>query len=169
VRPRAPRRPTIADGRPQPIVDLAQVAEITVERHLDRERNQPSVGPDLSEPGDFGLWVGEATGALAALGHTAGLQRGSNVTLNLCDAAKNIAILAETGTGKTTRVINHLLVQALDFDCGGLIFDVRGDFQTRPAHTRRAAHGQDDSTHRRRATRSQPARRPYPQHRRRVP
>ena len=79
-------------------------------------------------PGPFGLWIGEATGTLAAMGHTAGIRRGSNVTLNLRDAAKNIAIFGETGTGKTTRVINHLLIQALDFDCGALIFDVRGDF-----------------------------------------
>jgi len=38
-----------------------------------------AVGPDLSEPGDFGLWIGEATGTLSALGYTAGLQRDSNV------------------------------------------------------------------------------------------
>ncbi len=101
---------------------------------LSKNDATPSVGPDLSEPGDFGLWIGEATGTLSALGHTAGLQRGSNVTLNLRDAAKNIAIFGETGTGKTTRVINHLLVQTLDFDCGGLIFDVRGDFHTTAAH-----------------------------------
>jgi len=111
------------DGKPLPTLPLSKELDAT-----------PSVGPDLSEPGDFGLWIGEATGTLSALGHTAGLQRGSNVTLNLRDAAKNIAIFGETGTGKTTRVINHLLVQALDFDCGGLIFDVRGDFHTTAAH-----------------------------------
>ncbi len=126
----------------------------------------PSVGPDLSEPGDFGLWIGEATGTLSALGHTAGLQRGSNVTLNLRDAANNTAIFGETGTGKTTRVINHLLVQALDFDCG-LIFDVRGDFHTTAAHA--AQDRQDDPTRRGRAARAQPTRRPHAQHRRRVP
>jgi len=111
------------DGKPLPTLPLSRKVDAT-----------PSVGPDLSETGDFGLWIGEATGTLSALGHTAGLQRGSNVTLNLRDAAKNIAIFGETGTGKTTRVINHLLVQALDFDCGGLIFDVRGDFHTTATH-----------------------------------
>jgi len=111
------------DGKPLPTLPLSKEVDAT-----------PSVGPDLSEPGDFGLWIGEATGTLSALGHTAGLQRGSNVTLNLRDAAKNIAIFGETGTGKTTRVVNHLLVQALDFDCGGLIFDVRGDFHTTATH-----------------------------------
>lgn len=107
------------DGKSLPTLPLGRKEVIDV---------APTIGPDVSTPGDFGLWIGEATGTLSALGHTAGLQRGSNVTLNLPDAAKNIAIFGETGTGKTTRVINHLLVQALDFDCGGLIFDVRGDF-----------------------------------------
>jgi hypothetical protein len=93
-----------------------------------RQQVQPEVEFDFDEPGDFGLWIGEASGALAQMGHRAGITPGANVTLNLADAAKNIAIFGETGTGKTTRVINHLLVQALDFDAGALIFDVRGDF-----------------------------------------
>ena len=62
------------------------------------------------------------------MGHAAGIAAGADVTLDLPDAAKNIAVFGETGTGKTTRVLNHLLVQALDLDCGALIFDVRGDF-----------------------------------------
>jgi type IV secretory pathway TraG/TraD family ATPase VirD4 len=62
------------------------------------------------------------------MGHAAGIVAGTDVTLDLPDAAKNIAVFGETGTGKTTRVLNHLLVQALDLDCGALIFDVRGDF-----------------------------------------
>jgi len=147
----------VLDGKPLPTLPLRKAVDAT-----------PSVGPDLSEPGDFGLWIGEATGTLAALGHTAGLQRGSNVTLNLRDAAKNIAIFGETGTGKTTRVINHLLVQALDFDCGGLIFDVRGDFQ-HDRRTRSTAHGKDDPTHRRQSTRTQSARWPHSKYRGRFP
>ena len=87
-----------------------------------------NTGPDMSTPGPFGLWIGEATGILANDGHSAGMQSGSNVTLNFQDAAKNIAVFGETGTGKTTRVMTHILVQALDFDAGALIFDVRGDF-----------------------------------------
>ncbi len=113
------------------VLDGTRLLTLPIRKDVDAT---PSVGPDLSEPGDFGLWIGEATGTLAALGHSAGLQRGSNVTLNLRDAAKNIAIFGETGTGKTTRVINHLLVQVLDFDSGGLIFDVRGDFHTTATH-----------------------------------
>jgi len=92
------------DGKALPTLPLGRGKDIEA---------TPTVGLDLTTPGEFGLWIGEATGTLAALGHTAGLQRGSNVTLNLRDAAKNIVIFGETGTGKTTRVINHLLIQAL--------------------------------------------------------
>lgn len=94
---------------------------------------------DLETPGDFGLWMGEATGQLSEMGHAAGIRAGSNITLNLRDAAKNIAIFGETGSGKTTRVVNHLLVQALDFDCGALIFDIRGDFYETAARAGRIA------------------------------
>jgi len=97
------------------------------------------VGLDLESSGDFGLWIGEATGAFSEMGHLAGLRAGSNVTLNLRDAAKNLAIFGETGTGKTTRVVNHLLVQALDFDADAFIFDVRGDFHTTATHAAQLA------------------------------
>jgi len=56
------------DGKPLPTLPLRKRVDAT-----------PSIAPDLSERGDFGLWIGEATGTFAALGHTAGLQRGSNV------------------------------------------------------------------------------------------
>lgn len=102
-----------------------------------RRQAQPDDDFDYDAPGDFGLWIGEASGALAQMGHRAGIKPRANVTLNLADAAKNIAIFGETGTGKTTRVVNHLLVQALDFDAGALIFDVRGDFHQTALHAAR--------------------------------
>lgn len=92
------------------------------------QRKTEVVELDFSTPGPFGLWIGEATGTFASLGHKAGMNAGGNITLSLADAAKNIAIFGETGTGKTTRVVTHMLVQALDSDAGALIFDIRGDF-----------------------------------------
>ena len=109
------------DGKRLPRVTLPA-------RKHPKQIDDPLASAEFDSPGEFGLWIGQATGALAAMGHTAGLQSGSNITLNLSDAAKNILVLGETGTGKTTRIINHLVVQALDFDCGAFIFDVRGDF-----------------------------------------
>jgi type IV secretory pathway TraG/TraD family ATPase VirD4 len=81
------------------------------------------------QPLPFGLWLGQSTGILTALGHGAGLQGGYPVVLGLQDAAQNIAIFGGTGSGKTTRAVQPLLVQLLDQDTGGLIFDIKGDFQ----------------------------------------
>ena len=77
----------------------------------------------------FGLWVGNSTGYLASLCHGAGIALNQQITLRLEDAAQNILILGAIGSGKTTRAMHPLLVQLLDQDCGGLIFDIKGDFQ----------------------------------------
>ena len=66
---------------------------------------------------------------MTALGHGAGLAGGYPVVLGLQDAAQNIAIFGGIGSGKTTRAVQPLLVQLLDQDTGGLIFDIKGDFQ----------------------------------------
>lgn len=77
----------------------------------------------------FNLWLGESTGWLAALGHPASLAPRQQIGLGLNDATQNILIMGAIGSGKTTRVINPLLLQLLDQDCGGLIFDIKGDFK----------------------------------------
>src|SRR5713101_3727773 len=81
------------------------------------------------QPLPFGLWLGQSTGLLTALGHGAGLAGGYPVVLGLQDAAQNIAIFGGIGSGKTTRAVQPLLVQLLAQDTGGLIFDIKGDFQ----------------------------------------
>jgi type IV secretory pathway TraG/TraD family ATPase VirD4 len=81
------------------------------------------------QPLPFGLWLGQSTGILTALGHGAGLAGGYPVVLGLQDAAQNIAIFGGIGAGKTTRAVQPLLVQLLDQDTGGLIFDIKGDCQ----------------------------------------
>lgn len=78
----------------------------------------------------FGLYLGASTGFLGSLSHGAGLKRGQNVVLSLEDSAQNILVLGGIGSGKTTRAIQPLLVQLLNQDAGGLIFDVKGDFKT---------------------------------------
>lgn len=76
----------------------------------------------------FRLWLGDSTGRLAQLGHGTSLASEQHVSLTLEDAAQNILILGGIGSGKTTRVVHPLLLQLLDQRCGGLIFDVKGDF-----------------------------------------
>lgn len=85
--------------------------------------------PVSSRPEGFALWVGRSTGHFAAKGHNAGLWWGQDVYLGLNDACQNVMVCGGIGAGKTTRVINPLLIQALEQDCGGLIFDVKGDYK----------------------------------------
>ena len=77
----------------------------------------------------FGLYLGTSTGVLGQLSHGAAIRKGQNVILGLQDAAQNILILGGIGSGKTTRAVQPLLVQLLDQDAGGLIFDIKGDFK----------------------------------------
>jgi len=78
---------------------------------------------------EFGLWIGSSTGKLTSLSHGAGMAPGQNITLSLEDACQNIAVMGGIGSGKTTRAIQPLLLQLLDQECGGLIFDIKGDFK----------------------------------------
>ncbi len=77
----------------------------------------------------FGLWLGRSTGHLASLAHGASMAPNQDVTLSLTDACQNILVLGGIGAGKTTRAVQPLLLQLLDQDCGGLIFDIKGDFK----------------------------------------
>jgi len=79
---------------------------------------------------DFRLWLGESTGKLTKLSHGTGLAPKQQVALSLEDAAKNILIMGGIGTGKTTRIVHPLLFQLIDQNCGGFIFDIKGDFHS---------------------------------------
>lgn len=78
----------------------------------------------------FGLWLGKSTGNMASLSHNAAIAADLHVALFGDDAAQNIVILGAIGSGKTTRAMHPLLMQLLDQQCGGLIFDIKGDFKT---------------------------------------
>lgn len=84
----------------------------------------------LKEPhtdSNFRLYLGQSTGRLIKLWHRAGLAANQKVCLNLNDACQNILVLGGIGSGKTTGVMQPLLLQCLDQNCGGLIFDIKGD------------------------------------------
>ena len=85
--------------------------------------------PKIDSEPPFGLWVGESTGWLSSLYHGAGIAPEQQITLGIEDAAQNILILGAIGSGKTTCAMHPLLMQLIDQDCGGLIFDIKGDFQ----------------------------------------
>ena len=75
----------------------------------------------------FGLFLGKTTGRLARLSHKTGIAEGLSIALTLEDASQNILVFGGIGAGKTTRIMQPLLVQCLDQSCGGLLFDVKGD------------------------------------------
>lgn len=78
----------------------------------------------------FHLWLGKSTGWLAKLSHGANIAPKQHIALSLEDAAQNILVLGGIGSGKTTCSIYPLLLQLVDQDCGGLIFNIKGDFDT---------------------------------------
>jgi len=78
----------------------------------------------------FLLWLGESTGRLANMWHPSNMASGQQIGLNLTDASQNLLIMGAIGSGKTTRVMHPLLLQLLTQNCGGLIFDIKGDFKS---------------------------------------
>jgi len=76
---------------------------------------------------EFKLLLGQSTGLMSKLWHTSSLAPHQNILLDLNDATKNILVLGGIGSGKTSLVMQPLLLQLLDQKCGGLIFDIKGD------------------------------------------
>lgn len=93
-----------------------------------RRRRKKQVLASTAMP-SFNVWVGYSTGTLEERSHKTGLSRNQHVALSLEDASQNMLILGAIGSGKTTRAIHPFLLQLLDLDCGGLIYDIKGDFQ----------------------------------------
>ena len=89
------------------------------------QKDKPAVRPE-----GFSLSMGTTTGTLSSRSHGAGMAPGQDVFLSLQDATQNIVTIGGIGSGKTTRVMQPVLVQLFQQDCGGLIFDVKGDFKS---------------------------------------
>jgi hypothetical protein len=91
------------------------------------EKNDKPISTQPPQTVSFSLWLGKSTGLLSTLWHRAGMAANQHVTLKLEDACQNILVLGGIGSGKTTCVMQPLLLQCLDQECGGLIFDIKGD------------------------------------------
>ncbi len=106
--------------------------------YLQRRRRRRSTPVPLTEEIlatlPFRLWLGRSTGLLADLSHGASMASHQDVALTLEDAAQNILVLGGIGSGKTTRAMHPFLIQLLDQRCGGVIFDIKGDFQQAVLH-----------------------------------
>lgn len=114
-------------------VAMLWVATKVLSQTSQRQR-LPNIKKLMRKPLPFSLWLGESTGRLSERWHQAGLAPQQQVALSLTDATQNILILGAIGSGKTTSVMHPLLLQLLDQDCGGLIFDIKGDFHQAVKH-----------------------------------
>ncbi len=91
--------------------------------------NQPMLYNTEPPPG-LSIKVGISSGYLWEHGHAAGIPERQVVWLNNGDCCTNICVMGGIGSGKTTRLINPVLLQLFDYeDVGGLIFDIKGDFR----------------------------------------
>jgi len=96
---------------------------------LWRPGNKAPKVQQTPRPAGFALHLGKSTGKLRERNHAAGAPGGLDVWLALPDAATNICVMGGIGSGKTTRVVQPALDQLLAQDCGGLVFDIKGDFK----------------------------------------
>lgn len=109
---------------------------IVVEQKAPEQKNQPQEQPQeqkkltaYSCADGIKFYVGETTGELSRRGHANGLKQGQQVYIEDGENCLNYCVIGGIGAGKTTRVINPLLMQCLlHADMGGLIFDIKGDF-----------------------------------------
>ncbi len=72
------------------------------------------------------IWLGDANGLIASRARYRPPPR--PVVLDARDLGQNLLVLGGIGSGKTTSVIQPVLLQALAQGAGGLIFDIKGDF-----------------------------------------
>jgi hypothetical protein len=76
---------------------------------------------------DFALFIGKSTGLMSQLSHSSALVKDQDILLNDNDACKNILVLGGIGSGKTSTIMQSLMLQLFHQGCGGLIFDIKGD------------------------------------------
>lgn len=76
---------------------------------------------------DFALFIGTSTGLMSQLWHSSSIAKDQNILLDINDASKNILVLGGIGSGKTSTIMQPLMLQLFHQGCGGLIFDIKGD------------------------------------------
>jgi hypothetical protein len=93
---------------------------------IEKDKSLAAQQIQIDETG-FSLWLGKSTGLLSTLWHRTGMAANQQILLGTEDACQNVLVLGGIGSGKTTCVMQPLLLQCLDQQCGGLIFDIKGD------------------------------------------
>ena len=85
------------------------------------------------------VWLGMSTSLLHQRGRYRHPGRRA-VVLGVSDLGQNLLVLGGIGSGKTTSVIQPVLLQCLMRGMGGLIFDIKGDFGAAAAGLSKSAH-----------------------------
>lgn len=114
-------------------------------RHIHSLQEKSALYPDkVDYMRDFHLFLGHSTGQLTERQHPSGISKDQAINLGIKDAILNILIFGGLGSGKTSSLINPLLLQLMDDGYGGLIFDVKGSFKkiadSFASHTDREIH-----------------------------
>ncbi|MCL2307228.1 MAG: type IV secretion system DNA-binding domain-containing protein [Proteobacteria bacterium] len=76
-----------------------------------------------------GLALGYSTGLLYDRAAEFGIPADESVTLPPDSCCQNLAIFGGIGQGKTTALINPILLQIFRADCSAIVFDIKGDFR----------------------------------------
>lgn len=92
----------------------------------NRGKRLPTVIAEGSLP--FTLDLGTSTGKLAKLEHGAAIAAGQSIRLVGDEASQNLVAYGGIGSGKTTRFVNPVVLQALQQDCGMFVCDIKGDY-----------------------------------------
>ena len=75
-----------------------------------------------------GLSLGYSAGLLESRGCPVGISRNEKIHLPPANCCQNVFIMGGIGSGKTTSIINPILLQILKTDASAVIFDIKGDF-----------------------------------------
>jgi hypothetical protein len=78
-------------------------------------------------PGHVSIYIGKSTGGLHQIGHVAGIKRNQKAYIIDEDLHQDVFCVGGKGSGKTTRVLNVIALQAFRQGCGGLFFNIKGD------------------------------------------
>ena len=97
-----------------------------------------SVRPTSALSADVHLWLGTSGGLLRRRARWRGRGRRSLVLAG-DDLGQNLLVVGGIGSGKTTSVIQPVLLQCLAQGMGGLVFDIKGDFGAAAAGLARRA------------------------------
>ncbi|MDR2244561.1 MAG: type IV secretion system DNA-binding domain-containing protein [Burkholderiales bacterium] len=96
---------------------------------IKKEERERALLRDNGKKEFSGLALGYSAGLLYDRAAEFGIPPGEAITLPPDSCCQNIFIAGGIGQGKTTALINPILLQIFRSDCSAIVFDVKGDFR----------------------------------------